>query len=311
MNVSVRSCLTAGVAAAVVSAVVAAPMTNPKPMTTPSPAIVLSAAIEPILRPVNAAAAAAVGLVSPHPAAARANVSSAAVASAAASRGDYIIGAYNAIEPWVAYGFEWADWALSFIPGVWWVAPAIDLAYFTAEPIVQSLVYSFAHLIDGQFSLIGPTLQAGVQDSVNNFITYGLAWVSALVPLPPLPPLPPFPGASVASGAAASRAVARSTASIAAQAANSTDAAVTATAAGAATVARPASRRSLQAARPTAAIAQPVSATADAIVPAAVESVSGSPEVITPKVTTQVRARKAVGPADSSSRGNRMKRQAD
>jgi len=109
---------------------------------------------------------------------------------------------YNAIEPWAAYGAELGQWALSFIPGLWWLAPGIDLAYYTAEPLVQAGVYTFADVVGLNFAQIGPDITNGINASVNNAITYGLAWLNSLVPFPPFPPLPPLPGASVAAAAA-------------------------------------------------------------------------------------------------------------
>ena len=75
--------------------------------------------------------------------------------------------------------------------------------YFTVEPLVQSAVYSFAYLIDGEPSLIGPTIRAGIQQAANNFVIYGIAWIESIVPFPPLPPFPIFP---VVASVAATRA---------------------------------------------------------------------------------------------------------
>lgn len=108
---------------------------------------------------------------------------------------------YNAVEPWVAYGFELTQWALSFIPGVWWLAPGIDLAYFTIEPLVQAGVFVFADVLGLDFAQIGPDIQQGISTSLNNAGTYALAWLSSLIPLPPFPPFPPRPGAAVAPAA--------------------------------------------------------------------------------------------------------------
>ena len=188
MTVSARSYLAAGLAAVTLSAATVVPMASPRPDVVIMGSLDLTATVSPLIQPLVPAAAAAV----PGPAAA-----------ATGSPGDTIINAYNYLEPWVAYGFELADWALGFVPGVWWVSPAVDLAYFTAEPIVQSLVYSFAFLIDGQSELIGPTLQAGVNEAATNFVIYSFYWFTSLVPLPPLPPFPVFPVASVAPAAAA------------------------------------------------------------------------------------------------------------
>ena len=182
MTESVRSLMTAGVTAAMVAATAVVPISDRTPISVESTAVTLSAALSPLLQPSPAAA----------------------VTASATSAGNAIIVAYDTLEPWVAYGFELADWALSFVPGVWWIAPAIDLAYFTAEPIVQSLVYSFAYLIDGEPSLIGPTLAQGINDAATNFVIFSFEWLYSIVPLPPIPPFPLLPFASVAGGAAAS-----------------------------------------------------------------------------------------------------------
>jgi len=218
MTVSTRSYLAAGLAAVTLSAVAVVPMASPRPELVIMGSLDLTATVSPLIQPLGPAAAAVV----PGP-----------TAAATGSPGDTIINAYNFLEPWVAYGFELADWALGFVPGVWWVSPAVDLAYFTAEPIVQSLVYSFAFLIDGQSELIGPTLQAGVNEAATNFVTYSFYWFTSLVPLPPIPPFPVFPVASVAPAAASvvSRA-ARVASSAAAEIETATDVATEAADAG-------------------------------------------------------------------------------
>ena len=183
-GLSARSFLIAGVSAAMVGAAALTPVTASQP----------AAASLPTLRVVSPEVQLTAG-------------------------GDVIIAAYTAIQPWVAYGFELADYALSFVPGLWWIAPAVDLAYFTAQPVVESLVYSFAYLIDGNFTAIGPTITLGVQTAVQNFIDYGIAWIGSLVPLPPLPPFPPLPGAALSAPAAARAATVRAAGHVAAAAA--------------------------------------------------------------------------------------------
>ena len=268
MTVSARSYLAAGLAAVTLSAATVVPMASPRPDVVIMGSLDLTATVSPLIQPLVPAAAAAV----PGP-----------TAAATGSPGDTIINAYNYLEPWVAYGFELADWALGFVPGVWWVSPAVDLAYFTAEPIVQSLVYSFAFLIDGQAELIGPTLQTGVNEAAANFVTYSFYWFTSLVPLPPFPPFPIFPVASVAPAAAsvasrAARVASSATAEIetatgvATEAADAgsteqPDAAVTTaaeagTAAAEAPTARPAPGRSSRAQRTAANVAPPMTATA-------------------------------------------------
>ncbi len=121
---------------------------------------------------------------------------------------DAIKNTYNFVEPWAAYGAEWAQYILGLIPGLWWVAPGVDLAYYTIEPLVQAGVYTLADVIGLDFAQIGPDISAGIETSINNAVTYGLAWLNSLVPFPPLPPIPPLPGASVAASAASLPAVA-------------------------------------------------------------------------------------------------------
>lgn len=188
IGLPVRSFLTAGVSAAMVGAVSLAPVTVSQPARA-------------TLAPIH--------MVAPE--------------IQLTTAGDTIIAAYTAIQPWVAYGFELADYALSFVPGLWWIAPAVDLAYFTAQPLVEAAVYSFAALLDGNWTLIGPIVQTGIQNSVTNFVDYSIAWIGSLVPLPPLPPLPPFPGAAVKAPAAARTVNARSAAHAAAAAATVTE----------------------------------------------------------------------------------------
>lgn len=106
---------------------------------------------------------------------------------------------YNAVEPWVAWGFQLAQWGLAFVPGLWWVAPGISLAYYSIEPLVQAGVYTLADVLGLDFAQIGPDIQQGIQQSVQNFVNYGLAWIQSLIPFPPLPPFPPRPGAAVAA----------------------------------------------------------------------------------------------------------------
>jgi hypothetical protein len=198
MTVSVRSSLAAGLAAATLGAVVLVPVSTPRTdaLTLSKDAftwssielssIEVSAAVAPLLAPFTSATAA----VNPGP-----------VAAATGSAGEAIINTFNAVEPFVQYGFELAAWATGYLPWpIGWLGQQIDIAYNTGEPIVQALVYSFAYLIDGQFDLIGLTLSYGLNLAVTNFVEGEIAWVlSFLPPLPPLPPPPPFPTAAVAS----------------------------------------------------------------------------------------------------------------
>ena len=205
MTVSMRSTLAAGLAAATVSAAAVVPVTLPGSAAITLPSIELSASVLPLNQPAAAAAGAVIGDNAPRPAAAALPAFPGPVTvSATGSASDTIINAYNAIEPWVQWGFEVAAWAVSYLPWpLGWLGQQINIAYNTGEPIVQALVYSFAYLIDGQFDLIGPTLISGVNTAVTNLVTGEIAWVLSF--FPPLPPIsfPVLPGASVAARSAA------------------------------------------------------------------------------------------------------------
>ena len=154
---SARSVLIAGVSAAVVGAAVVTPVHNPALAEAKITAIATE--LTSVTTPIEVA----------------------------------IKNTYNALEPWAAYGAELGQWALSFIPGLWWVAPGIDFAYFTAEPLVQAGVYTFADVVGLNFAQIGTDISNGINQSINNAIIYGTAWLGSLVPLPPFPPFPPRP----------------------------------------------------------------------------------------------------------------------
>ena len=216
MTVSVRSFLAAGLAAATVSAVMLVPVSTPRTdvLTLSTDAFTWSSielsSIE--LSPIELSAAVA-ALPAPFtPATAAANPGP--VAAATGSAGEAIINTFNAVEPFVQYGFELAAWAAGYLPWpIGWLGQQINIAYNTGEPIVQALVYSFAYLIDGQFDLIGLTLSYGLNLAVTNFVEGEIAWLlSFLPPLPPLPPPPPFPTAAVASRVAAAAVAARASA---------------------------------------------------------------------------------------------------
>lgn len=140
-----------------------------------------------VINPLPAASAEAATLAAPEAAAVTSGIETA------------IKNTYNAVEPWVAWGFELAQWGLGFVPGLWWVAPGISLGYFTIEPLVQAGVYTIADVLGLNFAQIGPDIQQGVQESAQNAVTYALAWLQSLIPFPPLPPFPPRPGAAVAA----------------------------------------------------------------------------------------------------------------
>jgi hypothetical protein len=187
MMVSVRSCLSAGLAAGVLTAaagsVALVPLSAPPLPALASPAVQLRAAIAAL----------------PLPAAALPNIPDPIDVGSADSAGDAIINGYNAIEPWVQYSVELGAWAVGWLPWpIGLAAPQMIIAYSGIQPVTQALVYSTAYLIDGEFDLIGPTITNGIQTGVDNFIAGEISWFASF--FPPLPPIqfPVLPGAATA-----------------------------------------------------------------------------------------------------------------
>lgn len=205
MTVSVRSFLTVGMAALTAGAVAVAPVHTPAPEALTTATVRLSAAVQPLLQPVTAAAAVLGQVSAPAPAptaAATPTPQASATANNAASNA--IINLYNFAEPWVQWGFAVGAWALSYVPIAGYFAQQVNIAYATGEPIVGSWVYSLAALLDGQIGQIPQILVAGVQQAVNNFIQGEIQWISGyLPPLPPFPPLAATAPSKVAAAAAA------------------------------------------------------------------------------------------------------------
>ncbi len=173
MTVSVRSHLTAGLAAGLVAAAgiaVVAPTAAPAlaPVASPalaSPAIALTAALSafPTFPEIIDVAL-------------------------AATPGEWIINAYSVVQPWVEYGVELFAWATEWLPWpIGLLAPQANIIYSGWQPFAESVVYSLAFLVDGQFDLIVPTLTAGIQTGVTNLIQNEINWILGF--FPPLPPI--------------------------------------------------------------------------------------------------------------------------
>ena len=106
----------------------------------------------------------------------------------AESPGDWIINAYNTVQPWVEYGVELFAWAVEWLPWpIGLLAPQADIVYGGWQPLAQSVVYSLAYLVDGRFDLIVPTLTLGIQTGISNLIQGEIAWIASF--FPPLPPI--------------------------------------------------------------------------------------------------------------------------
>ncbi len=182
MIASTRSYLTAGLSAGLVlaatGAAVVAPTAGPPPIRVASPAVALTAAF-PQLPVVD-------------------------FSGVAESPGDWIINAYGVVQPWVEYGVELFAWATEWLPWpIGLLAPQSDIIYSGWQPFAESVVYSFAFLVDGEFDLIVPTLSAGIQTGISNLVQGEIAWILSF--FPPLPPI----GIAAAEAAASARSAGR------------------------------------------------------------------------------------------------------
>lgn len=183
MIVSARSHLSAGLAAGLVlaatGAAVVAPTAGPPPITVASPAVALSAVLTSFPQ---------IPIVD--------------FGGLGESPGDWIINAYGVIQPWVAYGVELFAWATEWLPWpIGLLAPQANIIYSGWQPFAESVVYSFAFLVDGDFDLILPTLSAGIQTGITNLVQGEIDWILSF--FPPLPPI------GFAAAAATTRTVGR------------------------------------------------------------------------------------------------------
>ena len=114
---------------------------------------------------------------------------------------------YYAIQPWVQYGVELAQWATAWIPPV---SSQIGILYFDGiQPLVEATVNALAGVVQNPFNIIGVLSAYGATLGVigYNFVAAEAAWLG--FPLPPLPPLPPLASVSRSSAAAATARSAR------------------------------------------------------------------------------------------------------
>lgn len=114
---------------------------------------------------------------------------------------------YYAIQPWVQYGVELAQWATVWIPPV---SSQIGILYFDGiQPVVEATVNALAGVVQNPFNIIGVLSAYGTTLGVigYNFVAAEAAWLG--FPLPPLPPLPPLASVSRSSAPSATARSAR------------------------------------------------------------------------------------------------------
>lgn len=99
---------------------------------------------------------------------------------------------YNAVEPWVEWGFDVAAYAVGWIPYVGWLAPQIEIFYNFGERIVRSITFNVADWLGGSISFWDGLANVAV-DTINSFIYLANDQLAFwLPPLPPIPPIGPF-----------------------------------------------------------------------------------------------------------------------
>src|SRR6478609_2270228 len=193
MTISARSVLMAGVATATASAVLIAPSVEPLP--PPKPAIQLAASsvtAQPLALPAGYSAQLAKWwqelflpsadrpFPTPPP----------VVTPTPGSVPDTLEWAYHAIEPWVQYGFELAQYALGWVPYVGWLSGQVMIFYFLGEGIVHAIAHNTLDWLNGDGSF-AQNLGEGIRWSIDTLIQFGInEWNYFLPPLPPLPPIP-------------------------------------------------------------------------------------------------------------------------
>ncbi|WP_396927132.1 hypothetical protein [Mycolicibacterium sp.] len=212
MTVSVRAYLTAGMAAAVVGAAAIAPAQPSTPSSVSAHSLRLSAAVQPLVSQVNAAAA-MLGRADGVTTAQQPRAQASATANNNAS--DAIDSAYNVIMYWANY---WANdlgpYLLGWVPFGYLISDQIQIWFNTfTVPVSASFVYDFLDPVVNDFW--NPTvwrdgLTALAQTTWNSFgatVNQEIAYVISLQWFPiPLPPLPPLPFAALKTPAAAASA---------------------------------------------------------------------------------------------------------
>ena len=191
MNISAKKVLITGVTLISAGAIAIAPTVSPP--TPRPPAVQLTAAVQPLsqqIDPLTFIVDWAERIVIPPSLGAPVPTPPTVTMTTATSVGGTIKNVYNAIEPWVRYGFELAAYAVGWIPYVGWLAPQITIFYNFGERIVRSIVFNIADWLDGNISFGQGLINVGV-DTFNSFVQLGIDQLNFW--LPSLPPLPPFP----------------------------------------------------------------------------------------------------------------------
>lgn len=105
--------------------------------------------------------------------------------------GNAIINTYNFVEPFVAYGVQWAQYAVGWVPFGYLISDQIGIFYFNLiEPITQTITYNIAYWIGGSKSFL-QALNDGILGTANagiGFLNAEIRWGWGLLPPLPFPP---------------------------------------------------------------------------------------------------------------------------
>jgi hypothetical protein len=203
MSGSARSHFAAGVTAVAVAATAISPTTPPALQATRPGAISaevgLTAAVKPLVpTPLRAdqlkTAYDAIVALDPQAATQVANPAAAVAPQNAVS--NFIVAAYQAIQPWVDYGVDLAQYVLQFIPFGGLIGAQVNIVYYQLiRPISDSVVYDLivpvvndplnpASYVNGLIAVGGTSVKALINTGIAE-ANYFLGWL-----IPPIPPLP-------------------------------------------------------------------------------------------------------------------------
>jgi hypothetical protein len=190
MNISARTALMAGVATVTASAVLIAPSVQPLP--PPKPTVQLVADVQLTAQPADYFSqladwwqpifwpSASSSFPTPPP----------VLSPTPGSVADTLEWAYHAIEPWVEYGFDVAEYVVGWIPYAGWFSGQISILYNFGERIVHAIVHNTLDWLNGD-GTFAQNLGEGIRWSIDALIQLGIdEWNYFLPPLPPLPPIP-------------------------------------------------------------------------------------------------------------------------
>ena len=196
MTISLSACVTRGIAVVTAAAIVWAPSTAPPaPPPTATHPVTLAAAALPTTPydPYDGPSLFDLighGVVIPSLGQAPPTPPPNTPIPVASSANQAIKNIYNAVEPWVRYGFEVATYAVGWVPWVGWLSGQIMIFYNFGERIVRSITFNVADWLFGPVPFL-QGLRNVARDSWNALVQLGIDEWNYF--LPPLPPLPPFP----------------------------------------------------------------------------------------------------------------------